>query len=143
MYLNLLLLLLLVAPASASGGVSIFLQNADFPVLGGCLLVLVFLTITFELFFHRIEHSVAGWAQGSRGGLAVIGKVTAELSVLGFISALVLVAVNLPGEKNEFLVHYIAVLEVAHLWLFFVGLMFVVEAIILLHAADSAPDSHQ
>ena len=104
MYLNLLLLLLLVAPASASGGVSIFLQNADFPVLGGCLLVLVFLTITFELFFHRIEHSVAGWAQGSRGGLAVIGKVTAELSVLGFISALVLVAVNLPGEKNEFLV---------------------------------------
>ena len=134
-----LLLLVNLLPTQASGGVSIFLQNAELQSLGICLIVLVFLTITFELCIHNIQHWVEGWAKGASAGLAVIAKVNAELTVLGFISALVLVVVNLP-YPSAVIAPYIANLEVAHLWLFFVGLMFVVEAVVMLRTAKFARD---
>ena len=85
MILSILIFLLCSTPTLASGGVSIFLQNAELHVLGLCLILLVAITITFELFIHNIKHWVEGWVTGSRGGLAVIAKVNAELTVLGFI----------------------------------------------------------
>ena len=65
---------------------------------------------------------------------------TASLSLslsLSLSSALVLVTVNVPNPSPLF-APYIASLEVAHLWLFFVGLMFVLEAIILLNTSKTA-----
>ena len=136
-----LALAVLTTPTVASGGVSIFIQNAELHILGFCLVVLVFLTVTFETVIHRTKHWVEGWVKGSVPALAVIAKVNSELTVLGFISALVLVTVNVPNPSPH-LGSFIASLEVAHLWLFFVGLMFVLEAILLLRASKTAQDEY-
>ena len=126
-----LLLLQLPFPALAAGGVSVFQQNADILPLAVSLTILVALTVTFELAIHNFRHYVESWHVGKEGVLRVIDTVNAELTVLGFISVIVLITANsLAGHPVMAL--YLPEFEVAHLWLFFVGMVYVVEAFVFL-----------
>jgi hypothetical protein len=139
----LLVLLLLFSecfhPSAASGGVSVFVQNAELLPLAFCLTLLVFLTISFEIALHNFKHHVEHtWTRTKRAMLIVIQKVTGELTVLGFISALVLVTANSELMQNESIQSYLPELEVAHMWLFFVGMMYVFESLYLLRVKNAA-----
>ena len=117
---------------------SSFSSDAELLPLAACLTILVTLTILFEISFHNFKHYVASWkTTGRRATLIVIEKVTSELTVLGFISAMVLVTANgLAGAP--FVSAYLPELEVAHLWLFFVAMCYVLESLILLHVKNKA-----
>jgi hypothetical protein len=135
--LYLLLLVLTFQPVTSSGGVSVFLQNLELLPLAISLTLLITLTVTFELVLHGFKHRVATWTTSKRTMTIVIEKVTSELTVLGFISVLVLIVANsLSGDPT--ISAYLPELEVAHLWLFFVGMMYVVEAFILLKVKQAA-----
>ena len=129
----LFVLLLLFSESAASGGVSVFVQNAELLPLAFSLTVLIFLTISFEIALHNFKHHVEHtWTRTKRAMLIVIQKVTGELTVLGFISALVLITANSELMQNESIQSYLPELEVAHMWLFFVGMMYVFESLYFL-----------
>ena len=132
----LLVAALLPTPTCASAGISVFLQNAELVPLACSLTGLVFLTILFELGIHAVKHRVEA-QEDNFLMLHVLQKINAELTVLGFISIIVvLVANGFAGDPA--LSAYLPEVEVAHVWLFFVGLLYVVEALVFLGVARAA-----
>ena len=126
-----LLLLLLFSSTLASGGPPIFVQSLDLVPLTISLAVLITLTITFEVGLHTLKHK---YEKDPVIG-AVIHKINAEFTVLGFVSIIALLFLQGGGPKTFNVENYVAEFEVAHVWLFFVGCMYVVEALVFLHQA--------
>lgn len=65
----------------------------------------------------------------------IIHKVNAELTVLGFISIMTILIVQ-NSSGNEFIAEWLGEFEIAHVWLFFIGLMFVIEAILMIYISN-------
>ena len=126
-----LLLLLLFSSTLASGGPPIFVQSLDLVPLTISLAVLITLTITFEVGLHTLKHK---YEKDPVIG-AVIHKINAEFTVLGFVSIIALLFLQGGGPKIFNVENHVAEFEVAHVWLFFVGCMYVVEALVFLHQA--------
>ena len=101
--------LLLSSTVHASGGPNIFLLHTDLLSLAVSMTLLVVITIVFELSLHRCKHWMSSLGATYK---EVFEKITAELTVLGFISVFTiivaqyfsyssLVAENLPGERTH------------------------------------------
>ena len=126
-----LLLSLLPSLVHASGGLNIFKLHTDIYALAMSLTLLVFATIIFEVSIHALKHAYHHNEIVSE----IIHKVNAELTVLGFISIMtILIVQNFSG--NEFIAEWLGEFEIAHVWLFFIGLMFVIEAILMIYISN-------
>jgi len=123
----LLLIGIFLNGAEASGGLNIFVLHTDMFSLAMSLTILVFITIVFELTFHHLKHAYHHDEIVSE----IIQKVTAELTVLGFISITTILVVQNAGS-NPAIVESLGEFEIAHVWLFFIGLMFVIEALLFI-----------
>jgi hypothetical protein len=117
------LLLLTIHPTDAAGGLNIFQLHTDMFALAISLTILVVVTIVFEVVLHSLKHMY----QEDIIVTEIIQKVNAELTVLGFISIATILVVQNTGTDPT-IVEFLGEFEIAHVWLFFIGLMFVVEA---------------
>ena len=90
----------------------------------------MFATIFFEVSIHALKHAY----HHNEIVSDIIHKVNAELTVLGFISILTILIVQNSGG-NARLTESLGEFEIAHVWLFFVGLMFVLEAMLMIYYA--------
>jgi hypothetical protein len=122
----------LFQPCFASGGENIFFLHTDLLGLAFSLTFLVLLTIAFELAFHACKHSIREKAK-----IEVFQKVQAELTVLGFISIFTILVAQF-GSQNSYMAENLQEFEISHLWLFFIGMMFVGEAFLMMHYAEDS-----
>ena len=99
------------------------MENAELEPLALSLTGLVAMTVVFEVVVHNVKHAAHTW-ETREVAVPVIEKINAELTVLGFISFTVLLSAQALAESKTFARH-LPELEVAHVWLFFVGMMYV------------------
>lgn len=107
------------------------LISAEIGLVG--LIGSMLLIILFTLFFETGLHVLTNWLkdEGLSVFLAVVDKVSGELMILGCISFVILMiieaSVDLPSDS--WIVSRILMLELAHVWIFAIGLMFATLAV--------------
>ena len=110
-----------------AGDYTIWSYNHDLWRLGIMIMCLAFATVTFESALSFVKW----WAQ-DRGHAAVrdaLHKATDELTVLGFFSFLLLLTLQLQGTNTWVKNNYMT-FELAHVWIFVLGLLHASVAII-------------
>jgi hypothetical protein len=128
--LNLYILMSLSGTAAAAGGGACDIDNSIFstgdqlnekPTMWSLIALIVF-TVFFEVGLHQLEHHV----RHQPNYLVILGKIYKELMILGFISFILFVCIQLCVlEHGENLVAF----EYAHIIIFFVALVLVVQAV--------------
>jgi hypothetical protein len=132
-YILFLIFTLLLNVVQAGGGENIFFLHTDLWAMALSMTGLVLLTVFFELFFHHCKHSF----YDDDAKLEVFHKVQGELTVLGFISIVTILIAQF-GQSNTFVAENLQEFEISHLWLFFIGMMFVGEAFLMMHYAEDS-----
>ena len=132
------LLIILPGCFASSSGPPIFVEAMDLVPLTLSLLTIIVLTIFFENVLHGLSHKfendpIAG---------AVIHKITAEFTVLGFISIIVVLLLQLKVAEKLGVLQYVSEFEIAHIWIFFVGVIYVVEALVFLRQAVRVSETY-
>ena len=125
--------------AASAGAPSIFLQAMDIVPLTVSLAVIIFLTIFFENVLHKLKHK---YEEDPIIG-AVVNKINAEFTVLGFVSIIVVLLLNSDFIQWTGVNNHVAEFEVAHVWLFLVGWMYVIEAFVFLRQAVRASKTYK
>ena len=124
-----------VAPADhlarrlGGGGCNMFQEPIDLVRLTHSILIVVAVTVAFEQVLHQLRHFLSQNALHEY--VEVVGKVTGELMVLGFISFGVLMTIQF-GMKDPFIAEYLLMFELAHVWIFTVGVLYAVASTIWL-----------
>ena len=119
------------AVASAGGAPSIFIQAMDMIPLTISLAIIITLTIVFEVVLHQLKHKY----ERDPIARAVVNKINAEFTVLGFVSIIVVLLLNAGFPEAMGWSNHVPEFEVAHVWLFMVGCVYVVEALVFLRQA--------
>lgn len=105
-------------------------EHIDVDLITYMMVGLIVFTILFEVAVHKLEHYVSD----NPVQLEALLKVFKELTILGFISFILLLIhefVHIPFHQH-------LVFEFAHVWIFFVALVFIVHAIIFMTALASS-----
>lgn len=107
------------------GGVNLFFKGKNLVALAASLSILILFTLVLEFILHRLSHI----AQNHPAGTATFQKAVTELMIMGFISFITLMTIQFDQNHNSTIIAYIAEFELAHIWLFFVGIMYVVHVV--------------
>eukprot|EP00462_Mataza_sp_D1_P024096 CAMPEP_0175143994 /NCGR_PEP_ID=MMETSP0087-20121206/13831_1 /TAXON_ID=136419 /ORGANISM="Unknown Unknown, Strain D1" /LENGTH=541 /DNA_ID=CAMNT_0016428305 /DNA_START=97 /DNA_END=1722 /DNA_ORIENTATION=+ len=116
--------------ANEHGSVFALGEHIDVDLISYMMVGLIVFTIMFEVGIHKLEH----YLQGNPVHMEALAKVFKELTILGFISFILL----LIHEFIHIPFHVHLVFEFAHVWIFFVALVFIVHAIIFMASLGSA-----
>jgi hypothetical protein len=118
-----------VARRLGGGGCNLFQEPIDLNRLTHSILLVVVVTVVFEQALHHLTHFLEH--NSLHEYRTVVGKVTGELMILGFISFGVLMTIQF-GMKDKFVQAYLLMFELAHVWIFSVGIFFAIIATVWL-----------
>ena len=107
------------------GGCNIFQEPIDLTKLTHSILLVVVVTVVFEQLLHQLTHFLEH--NSLHEYQMIVGKVTGELMILGFISFSVLMTIQF-GSADKFVQAYLLMFELAHVWIFTVGILYAIVA---------------
>lgn len=101
------------------GGPTFYIQEMDLLSLTACLTILVIATIGIEMGVHHLKHCLTSHAKAK-----ILNKAITEIMILGIISFITVNVIQIEIAFEMPLIDMVlAEFEMAHVWLFFVGLM--------------------
>jgi len=105
-------------------------EHIDVDLITWMIVGLIVFTVIFEVSLHHLEH----YLSSNHVYEECLGKVFKELTIMGFISFILL----LIHEFVKIPFHEHIVFEFAHIWIFFVALVFIIHSIIFMGSLSSA-----
>lgn len=112
------------------GSVFQLAEHLDVDIITAMVVGLILFTILFEIAIHKIEH----YLSSNIIYLECLRKVFKELTIMGFISFILL----LIHEFVKVPFHEHLCFEFAHIWIFFVALVFILHSVIFMAALSSS-----
>ena len=109
---------------TAGNAPSFFAQEMDLVVISSCLTILVGMTVVLEFSVIQLKAYFARNAAITE----MVQKVISELMILGFISFTTALVISFNTDA-ELLQRALAEFELAHIWLFVVGMLYVANAV--------------
>lgn len=119
-----------VAQTGEHGSVFELGEHIDVDLITIFIIAMIVFTIGFEVSIHKLEH----YLSSNPVYLEALLKVFKELTIMGFISFILLLIhefVHIPFHEH-------LVFEFAHVWIFFVALVFILHAIIFMASLGSS-----
>ena len=114
------------------GGPTFYIQEMDLLTLTVCLTILVAATIGIEVIVEKLRESCT-----SKANAQILNKAISELMILGVVSFITVNVIQIDVAFNMPLVDAaLAEFEMAHVWLFFVGLMYISNTLIFVWTLD-------
>ena len=94
-----------------------------------CMLLIILFTVIFETGLNALMNWLKN--EGLTVFVRVVDKVTGELMILGTISftILMIIEATLGAPQDNWFLKSIPMLELAHIWIFTIGVLFAVLAI--------------
>jgi hypothetical protein len=105
-------------------------EHIDVDLITWMMVGLIVFTILFEVAIEKLEH----YLSSNEVYMECLRKVFAELTIMGFISFILLLIhefVHIPFHEH-------LVFEFAHIWIFFVALVFIFQSIIFMGSLSSS-----